>query len=272
MGNDPTPRPGFDYWVGLPGQGRTIDPMLFENGALSKVDGYVTDLLNERALRFLDRAHDRPFFLLLSHKAFHPDARQLNDGSIDLNYPSAYIPAPRHLGRYQDKVFPRRGNVPRDVSELESAASRHALEVRASDAMLREFGREFFDPLTSEENIRRRAEMLLSVDEGLGQILDLLERQGILDETLILFTSDNGYFFGEHGFSIERRMPFEETIRSPLLVRYPPRIKAGTRRGWTGAVDRSRAHVARLCECRNRRPYPGPVAGPADDGHGARVA
>jgi N-acetylglucosamine-6-sulfatase len=229
MGNDPTPRPGFDYWVGLPGQGRTINPMLYENGALSQVDGYVTDLLSERALRFIDREHSRPFFVLLSHKAIHPDARQLDDGSIDPNYPSAYIPAPRHAGRYNDKVFPRRGNVPRDPSEVQSAASRHALEVRSSDAMLREFGSEFFDPLTSEENIRRRAEMLLSIDESLGQIMALLERRGILDQTLILFTSDNGYFFGEHGFSIERRMPYDESIRSPLLVRYPPRIAAGSR-------------------------------------------
>jgi N-acetylglucosamine-6-sulfatase len=229
MGNDPTPRPGFDYWVGLPGQGRTIDPMLFENGALAQVDGYVTDILNERALRFLDQERTRPFFLLLSHKAVHPDARQLDDGSIDLGYSSAYIPAERHRGRYEDKMFTRRGNVPRDLIELESAASRHALEVRAGDAVLSVFGRDFLDPLTSEETIRRRAEMLLAIDEGLGEILALLDRRAILNETLILFTSDNGYFFGEHGFSIERRMPYDEAIRSPLLVRYTPRIPPGTR-------------------------------------------
>jgi N-acetylglucosamine-6-sulfatase len=71
--------------------------------------------------------------------------------------------------------------------------------------------------------------MLLSVDEGVGRISAALEARGILDETLILFTSDNGYFFGEHGFSIERRMPYDESIRSPLLVRYPPLVEAGTR-------------------------------------------
>ena len=229
MGNDPTPRPGFDYWVGLPGQGRIIDPVLYENGAPGTVEGYVTDVLTDRALSFIARESDTPFFLFLSHKAIHPDARQLDDGSVDLDYPMVYIPAERHAGRYDDRVFPRRPNVPRQTSEVASAAVRGALEVRASDEIADMFGEDFLDPLTSEETIRRRAEMLLAIDEGVGRILAALEARGILDETLILFTSDNGYFFGEHGFSIERRMPYDESIRSPLLVRYPPRIEAGTR-------------------------------------------
>jgi N-acetylglucosamine-6-sulfatase len=228
MGNDPTPRPGFDHWVGLPGQGRIVDPVLYENGALATVEGYVTDVLNDRTLAFIERERDRPFFAFLSHKAIHPDASQLDDGSVDLDYPMVYLPAERHRGRYDDEVFPRRRNVPADVSAVGSAAARSALEYRASDDMS-EFGDDFLDPLTSEETIRRRAEMLLAIDEGLGQIIAALEARGILDETVILFTSDNGYFFGEHGFSIERRMPYDESIRSPLLVRYPPRVAAGTR-------------------------------------------
>jgi arylsulfatase A-like enzyme len=228
MGNDPTPRPGFDYWAALPGQGRIVDPILYENGELRQLDGYVTDILTERALDFLDDQGDAPFFLLVSQKGIHPDARQLDDGSVDLSYPMVYIPAPRHLGRYENEIFPRRENVPRDLRELESEASRSALEYRDSDEITEEFGIDFLDPLTSEETIRRRAEMLLSIDEGLGRIMESLEQKGILDETVIVFTSDNGYFFGEHGFSIERRMPYDESIRSPLLIRYPQMIAAGT--------------------------------------------
>jgi N-acetylglucosamine-6-sulfatase len=229
MGNDPTPRPGFDYWAGLPGQGRIIDPILYENGARVTVPGYVTDVLTDRALSFLNHDRDQPFFLFLSHKAIHPDARQLDDGSVDLDYPMVFIPAERHRGRYDEAVFPRRQNVPDNLSEIESNAVRRALEYRASDTIMDVFGEDFLDPLTSDETIRRRAEMLLAVDEGLGRIMAALEERGILDETLILFTSDNGYFFGEHGFSIERRMPYDETVRSPLLIRYPPLIEAGTR-------------------------------------------
>lgn len=238
MGNDPTPRPGFDYWVGLPGQGRIIDPILYESGASGEVEGYVTDILTDRALRFIEANHGAPFFVMLNHKAIHPDAHQLDDGSIDLDYPMVFTPADRHRGRYEDESFPRRDNVTSEIDAQSSEAVRSALRSRASDEIAATFGPEFLDPLTSEETIRRRAEMLLSVDEGLGRIIDALERRGILDQTVILFTSDNGYFFGEHGFSIERRMPYEESIRNPLLVRYPPLAQAGSRiDGLASSID-----------------------------------
>lgn len=229
MGNDPTPRPGFGYWVGLPGQGRTVDPLLYEDGRLHEVSGYVTDIFTDRAVAFIERPRDGPFLLYLAHKAIHPDARQLDDGSVDLNYPRGYIPAPRHLGSYEEHVFPRRPNVVTSPDELtEKPALRRALAYRASADITREFGG-ILDPGTSEETIRRRAEMLLAVDEGLGRLMDALERQGLLDATAILLTSDNGFFYGEHGLSLERRLPYEESIRNPLLLRYPPRVPAGAR-------------------------------------------
>ena len=238
MGNDATPRPGFDYWSALPGQGRIIDPVLYENGRAAPVSGYVTDILTERALAFIDQARDRPFLVLLSHKAIHPDARQRDDGSVDLDYGVTFIPAQRHMGRYADAVFPRPPSVPGRSADIASAASRSALEERASERITSVFGTAFLDPLTGDETIRRRAEMLLAVDEGVGRIVALLEARGILDQTLILFTSDNGYFFGEHGFSIERRMPYDASIRMPLLIRYPPMIGAGTQTaGLASSID-----------------------------------
>jgi N-acetylglucosamine-6-sulfatase len=95
--------------------------------------------------------------------------------------------------------------------------------------MMGTFGVQELDPGTREETIRRRAEMLLAVDDGLGRILETLQAQGILDDTFVLFTSDNGFFYGEHGLSLERRMPYEESIRTPLLVRYPSIATAGSR-------------------------------------------
>jgi arylsulfatase A-like enzyme len=80
---------------------------------------------------------------------------------------------------------------------------------------------------TNQETIRRRAEMVLAVDEGIGRIVAALDDLGILDETLIVFTSDNGYFYGEHGLTSERRMPYEDGIRNPLVIRYPPAAPAG---------------------------------------------
>ena len=81
---------------------------------------------------------------------------------------------------------------------------------------------------TTDEEIRGRAEMLLGVDDSLGRILGALEKKGVLDQTVVVFTSDHGYFYGEHGLNEERRLAYEETIRIPMLVRYPPRIQAGS--------------------------------------------
>jgi arylsulfatase A-like enzyme len=230
MGNDPTPRPGFDYWSAIPGQGRSIDPKLYEDGRIHTVEGYITDVLTDRAVKFIERERDREqrFFLYIGHKAIHPDAVQLDDGSVDPSGERGYVPAPRHLGRYEEMVFPRRPNVASSPEELtDKPALRRALERKYSDEMIEMFG-SILDLGTSEETIRRRAEMLLAVDESMGRIVDALDAKGILDATFIIFTSDNGFFYGEHALSVERRMPYEESIRTPFIIRYPALVNAGS--------------------------------------------
>lgn len=229
MGNDPTPRPGWDYWVAMPGQGHAVDPELFEDGRLHKVPGYTTDLLTDRAVAFIHREQTRPFLLYLAHKAVHPDVVQRNDGSLDPESDRGYIPAPRDEGRYRNRVFPRR-EAPADVAaDLEGKpAIRHALANLPAAVT----------PWTGEEIIRRRAEMILGVDQSLGRIMATLDSLKILDKTVIVLSSDNGFFFGEHGLTTERRLPYEESIRDPLLMRYPPKIPAGSRPdGLASTVD-----------------------------------
>jgi arylsulfatase A-like enzyme len=230
MGNDPTPRPGFDYWVSFPGQGKIIDPELYEDGRLQKVPGYVTDLLTDRALGFIRRQRDaqRPYFLYLAHKAVHPDAIQRNDGSFDTAYGTHYIAADRHRGRYKNEIFPR-SSIAKSAAQgvLGSVMVQRFLERKESEATVREFG-DILDPGMAEQSIRDRAEMILAVDEGLGSILSELEESGDIHNTVIVFTSDNGFFFGEHGLSVERRLPYEESIRAPLLVWYPPAVRSAT--------------------------------------------
>ncbi len=228
MGNDPTPRPGFDYWAGIPGQGRTVDPDIYEGGRLHRVEGYITDLLTDRAIDFINSERDAPFMLYIGHKAVHPDARQFDDGSVDPDYPRAYIPAPRHRGLYEEEIYPRQPNVVMSAAALEDKpALRRSLSLRDSPAMAKEFAF-MLDYGTSEETIRRRAEMVLAVDESLGRMMAALEQNNELDNTMIMFTSDNGFFFGEHWLSQERRLPYEESVRMPLLLRYPPLATAGS--------------------------------------------
>jgi arylsulfatase A-like enzyme len=229
MGNDPTPRPGYDYWVSFAGQGKTNDPELYENGGLHPVEGYITDIFTDRATEFIKRSGDQPFFVYIGHKAVHPEAKQLDDGTVDLSVPREFIPAERHRGRYDGKVVERRPNYGFSEEErLTKPVIKEALDIRRELEKDEDWAREI-DPGISEVTIRRRAEMMLAVDEGVGHILDTLEEIGQLDNTLIIFTSENGYFYGEHGLTVERRLPYEESVRTPLLMRYPKLIEPGTK-------------------------------------------
>lgn len=238
MGNDPTPRRGFDFWAALPGQGRSMDPEIYENGSLQVVSGYTTDILTERAVSFVQRDRNRPFFLYIGHKAIHPDSIQLDDGSVDPNSQRGYVPAPRHEGRYREGVWPNRENVIESADDPRGKpALSRALGRKHSPQMLESFG-EFFDFAHNQDIMRTRAEMLLAVDEGVGRILATLEAQGMIDHTVILLTSDNGYWFGEHNLSLERRLPYEEAIRMPMLIRYPALVEAGSEfPGLVSSVD-----------------------------------
>ncbi len=228
MGNDPTPRPGFDTWVSFAGQGRTMNPEVYEGGRLHEVEGYVTDILTDRSVEFIERDRDRPFLLYLSHKAIHPDAIQRDDGSVDVESGMRFVPAPRHAGRYEDTAVERAPSyLPPPALPAGKPVFSLALERKRSPDVQAAMGA-ILDVGTSDETVRRRAEMLVAVDEGLGRILAALESQGALDNTVVVFTSDNGYMFGEHGASIERRLPYEEAVRSPLIVRYPPLAAPGS--------------------------------------------
>jgi arylsulfatase A-like enzyme len=231
MGNSAAPRPGWDYWSALPGQGRAVDPDLWEDGALRTVRGYTTDLLTDRAVRFIEREHAQPFLVYLAHKAVHPDVTQRDDGSVDFENDRGYIPAAQDEGRYAGRVYPRRQQQSEIAADLDGKpVIRRALDRLPSVADTGSGEHQHpTTPWTGEETIRRRAEMILGVDRSVGRIIKTLDSLGILDQTVIVFSSDNGFFFGEHGLTTERRLPYEESIRNPLLVRYPPRVAAGAR-------------------------------------------
>lgn len=219
MGNDDSPRPGFDHWSGMRGQGAAIDPEFNIDGQRGVVEGYVTDILTNMATAFIERERDEPFLLYLSHKALHPNITQLDDGSSTTapSGPPGFVAAPRHKGRYDGKEPPRRpsyGVVPTD-----------------KPALMREF--DGVTPLgpasvTSDQTIIERQEMLLAVDDGVGAIVATLESNGQLENTLVVFTSDHGFWYGEHALGSERRMAYEEGIRIPMILHYPARIDAGT--------------------------------------------
>ncbi len=217
MGLDDNPRPGIDYWVSVKGQGNYLDPEINDNGDRKKVPGYVTDIFNEHAVKFLEKEHDKPFLLYVSHKAVHPDLVQNADGSLSDPSAGNFIPAERYANLYTGAKIPHRKNV-ESAGEGKPALQR---KLDGVPPLSKETG-------TSDETVLKRLRVLAAADEGLGKIFQVLEKKKILDDTLIIFTSDEGYFYGEHGLSVERRLAYEESIRIPLLMRYPKLIKAGT--------------------------------------------
>lgn len=216
MGNDDSQRPGFNYWVALKGQGEAINPSLNVNGEHIKTEGYVTDILTDFSLKFINKDRKEPFLLYLSEKALHPNLIQRDDGSIVNIGDGGFIPAERHKGLYSNSNFKNRPNYGIPPSD-KPALSRKIKQLPPLG----------IETVTTRQNISRRTEMILAIDDGLGKIMTALEAKGELDNTVIVFTSDEGFFYGEHGLSEERRLAYEESIRIPMLIRYPPKIKAG---------------------------------------------
>ncbi len=214
MGNDDSPRNGFDHWVCLKGQGSSFDPELNVNGESRKRTGYVTDILHEQAKAFLDKTRTKPFLLYFAHKAMHPELTQQADGTLNDPNASNFIPADRHKSLYVNEQIPRRSNA------MTAPKSKPALLRTIDD--LPPLGPETG---SSDESILGRLRMLAAVDESLGELMKTLEKSGELDRTLVVVTSDHGYFYGEHGLSVERRLAYEEAIRIPMLMRLPGTIK-----------------------------------------------
>mgnify|MGYP001199843986 CR=1 FL=1 len=218
MGNDDSPRPGFDRWVGMRGQGEAVDPVLNIDGTRTPTPGYVTDLLTDFSIDFIEQERTGPFALYVSHKALHPNIFQADDGSSRAlsGQPSGFVAAERHRGRYADAVIERRFNATQPI--------------RGKPALQRQIGD--LPPLrpgggTSDNTVRGRLEMLLGVDDSTGRLLETLEAMGELDNTIVVLAGDHGYFYGEHGLGGERRLAYEESSRIPLMVRYPPLVEAG---------------------------------------------
>ncbi len=210
MGTDGTPRPGFDTWVSLIGQGANTDPEVYVGDERMTIEGHVTDVLTDKAVSFLEAERDEPFVLFFSQKAVHPD---LALGLVE----GGFIAADRHLGIYDDEPIvrlPSAGVPPLDKPALMRKVSN-----------LPPLG---LDTATTDATIRDRLEMVTGVDESVGRLLETLERTGELDNTFFVVTSDHGYFYGEHGLNPQRRLAYEESARILMVIRYPSLIEPGT--------------------------------------------
>jgi N-acetylglucosamine-6-sulfatase len=203
------PRPGFDRWISFRGQGVYYNPTFNIDGKQVKREGYVSDLLTDYALDWIENGRDRnkPFMLYLSHKAVH----------------AMFEPAKRHLGKYQNVKIEYPQNMA-DTEENYKGKPRWVREQRNSwhgvDYMYH--GQMDFDTF-----YRRYCETLLSVDDSIGRIIKYLEDSHLAEDTLVMYMGDNGFVLGEHGL-IDKRHMYEESMRVPFLAWCPGMIKSGT--------------------------------------------
>lgn len=207
---DDSPQPGFDRWVSFRGQGVYHNPRLNVDGEPVDREGYITDLLTDYALEWLQDSQDEdaPFFLYLSHKAVHAE----------------FMPAERHAGTYANIRIP----YPPTMENTESNYRGKPHWVEEQRYSWHGVDYAYHGQLDFDDFYRRYAEALLAVDESVGRVLDYLEDAGLADNTLVVYMGDNGFLLGEHGL-IDKRNAYEESIRVPMMAWSPGFIRPETK-------------------------------------------
>ena len=249
---------GFDFSMVLPGQGQYYNPDFLVDGERIRIEGYCTDIITDLTLDWLKnkRDSDKPFMLMYHQKAPHRNWQPAPE-YLDLYEDINYEPPANFFDNYEG-----RGSAARE-QEMEIAG--HARwghdfkflvdpngDTTDIAAQLRRFTPEqreqWLSAYTPKNEAMKAANLtgrdlalwkfnryikdylrtIKSVDDGVGEVLDWLEENGLAENTIVIYTSDQGFFLGEHGW-FDKRFMYEESFRTPLLVRYPKEIKAGTK-------------------------------------------
>lgn len=253
---------GFDHWSILTGQeeqGDYYNPEFNENGTQITEQGYVTDIITDKAISWMESRRDKnqPFCLMVHEKAPHRN----------------WMPAPRHLGIFNNTKFPEPQSLfddykGRQAAALQDMSISHTLKTdwdlkllthnellndttnrlynvykRMPKDVQRKWDSVYAQRITEyrsgklqgkelvswkyQQYMRDYLATVLSVDENIGRLLTYLEEKKQLENTIIIYTSDQGFFLGEHGW-FDKRFMYEECERMPLIIRYPKVIKAGS--------------------------------------------
>lgn len=234
---------GFDHWHILPGQGAYYNPPMIKMGEKVTHTGYTTDIITDLTIEWLkNRDKTKPFMLMSQHKAPHRE----------------WAPALRHLGWDNDRKYPEPETLFDDFKGRSQAVVNHDMGIDKTftelDAKLRTPGNmtpeqlktwnAYYEPrneayrkakLTGKELVQWRYNRYMhdylacvkAVDESVGRLLEYLQQEGLAENTIVMLSSDQGFYLGEHGW-FDKRWIFEESVRTPLLVRWPDVSKPGT--------------------------------------------
>ena len=248
---------GFDFWSVLPGQGDYFDPLFIEMGESLTEEGYITDIITDKSLDWLSKADkQKPFFLMCHHKAPHrewephPKNRSLFMDDVvvpstfddnyknraraaaeakmrikdDLTYDDLGLVQPEGGGEVGEKSRPfsskRKIPNPEDASAL-------CLIDKITGEKFRFNSREELSQFKYQRYIKRYLRTITSIDESVGRLLDFLDTHNLAKDTLVVYTSDQGFFLGEHGW-FDKRFMYEESLQMPFLARFPSEVAAGS--------------------------------------------
>ncbi|MBD3353465.1 MAG: sulfatase-like hydrolase/transferase [Candidatus Lokiarchaeota archaeon] len=238
---------GFDYWIVLPGQGLYHNPIMIEMDVKKRIHGYVTDIITEKSINWLKSIdREKPFMLMCHHKAPHrpwePDEKHKD------MYKNEKIPIPQ---TFNDDYSNRAHAAAHAFMSIENALHAHDLKIMPPENI------GFYEPIpmpdtienykietdtgdivtfTSNQDLKEfkyqryikdYLRCIAAVDDSVGEILKYLEEQKLIDDTIIIYTSDQGFFLGDHGW-YDKRFMYEESLRMPFLIRYPKEIEPKT--------------------------------------------
>jgi len=220
---------GFDTYDVLPGQGKYIDPKFKDKAKLKRsfkldrgqqYEGYSTDIIGDKAVDWMkNRDADEPFFLMCHFKAPH----------------RPWDPAPRYNDFLKDVTIPEPSNL-HDDNSGQGKWAQNAFNKIGKDMQAFDIGTEIPEGLSGEELtsfkyqhfIKRYLACCKAVDDNVGKVLEYLDESGLAQKTIVVYTSDQGFFLGEHGW-YDKRLMYEEGLRMPFVIRYPEHIKTNKR-------------------------------------------
>jgi len=258
LGSDPQ---GFDYWKILPGQGDYYNPDFIEMGKEKQEQGYVTDLITDSALQWLkQRDPNKPFMLMYQHKAPHrkwlPPLKNLH------KYDDVTIPEPatlwddystRSRAAYEQKMTIAHDMTDDDLKlmDIDALRQKPEKELTYGDQMYVRMTKEqqktweaAYNPkneafrkahLKGKDLVRWKYQRYIkdylrcvdSIDENVGRVLDYLDESGLAENTIVVYTADQGFYLGDHGW-FDKRWMYETSLHMPFVIRYPQEIKAGS--------------------------------------------
>ncbi len=254
---------GFNYWSVLPDQGEYWDPTFIEPSGRHTERGYATDVITDKSLAWIDsiRGRDKtqPFFLMCHHKAPHRSweshPRHKHWYTDPISVPETFGDDYRNrakaaglakmrvaddltyfdLGLVQpeggaEAIGERLGDSPahsdRKVPSPSNVCDLKLID-KADGTVFRFSTADELSNFKFQRYMQRYLRTIQSIDDNVGRMLDYLDEQGLADSTMVIYSSDQGFFLGEHGW-FDKRFMYEESFQMPLLVRYPAEVAPGS--------------------------------------------